>query len=284
MITKTENKSDDKQDGGKKVFGKKQNHQGRGVKFEGRCDDLKGHVYDYGDGKTADQFVLTTKEIKNYVGRTFKHAGDIVEAIETLTVPTKTEPADPVDPNDRIAVKKWERQFDEYHKWSILTRENLKSLKELVWGQCSQNMQQKIESLPNYGSINDGIALLIAIQNTSYNYHSQTYIFETVNEALYRLMTLRQNHLTPSQYYDQFTNCLAVYTHVGGSIAPDPGPLAHMVAKNKWDANNLTADQLASVKEMGWANWFLLHADRNRYDDLITGIQNDFQAGDLHDT
>ena len=35
---------------------------------------------------------------------------------------------------------------------------------------------------------------------------------------------------------------------------------------------------------MGWANWFLLHADRNRYDDLITGIQNDFQAGAGHDT
>ena len=66
---------------------------------------------------------------------------------------------------------------------------------------------------------------------------------------------------------------------------PDPGPLAYMVAKNpNWDADNLTADQLGSVKQMAWANWFLLHADRNRYDDLITSIQNDFQAGDLHDT
>jgi hypothetical protein len=289
MLSKTENKSDDKpsgQDSNKKNFNKKQSvHQTRGVKFEGRCDDLKGHVYDYGDGKTADQFVLTTKEIKNYVGRTFKHGGDIVDAIEAMAVPTKTEPADPVNPNDRIEVKKWERLYDAYHKWTMLTTENLKALKELVWGQCSQNMQQKIESLPNFDTINDGIALLVAIQNTSYNYHSQTYIFETVNEALYRLMTLRQNQLSPSQYYDQFTNCLAVYTHVGGSITPDPGPLAYMVAKNPtWVAGNLTADQLASVKQMAWANWFLLHADRTRYDDLITGIQNDFQAGDLHDT
>ena len=292
-MSQAENKTDDKpsgqHNGGKKNFGnKKQNtsmYKTRDVKFEGRCEDLKGHVYDYGDGKTADQFVLTTKEIKNYVGRTYKHGGDIVDAIEAMAIPTKIEPADPLDPDDRIAVKKWERQFDEYHKWVILTRENLKALKELVWGQCSQNMQQKVESLPNFGAINDGIALLVAIQNTSYNYHSQTYIFETVNEALYCLMTLRQNHMSPSQYYDQFTNCLAVYTHVGGSIMPDPGPLAYMVAKNpNWDADNLTADQLASVKQMAWANWFLLHSDRSRYDDLITGIQNDFQAGDLHDT
>ena len=146
-MSKTENKTDDKpsrqQDGEKKNFGgKKQNmYQTRGMKFEGRCEDLKGHVYDYGDGMTANQFVLTTKEIKNYVGRTYKHGGDIVDAIEAMVIPTKIEPADPLDPNDRIAMKKWERQFDKYHKWVILTRENLKSLKELVWGQCSQNMQ-----------------------------------------------------------------------------------------------------------------------------------------------
>ena len=209
-----ENKSDIKpsgQESNKKSFSKKQNvSQTRGVKFDGRCEDLKGHVYDYGDGKTADQFVITTKEIKNYVGRTYKHGGDIVDAIDAMAVPTKTEPDDPEDPDDKIAMKKWERASDAYHKWFINISENLKALKELIWGQCSQNMQQKIQSLPNFATIRDGIALLVAIQNTSYNYHSQTYIFESVNEALYRLMTLRQNHLSPSQYYDQFTNCLAV--------------------------------------------------------------------------
>ena len=30
----------------------------------------------------------------------------------------------------------------------------------------------------------------------------------SVNEALYHLMVLRQNHLTPQQYYEQFTNML----------------------------------------------------------------------------
>ena len=75
-------------------------------------------------------------------------------------------PTDPVDPDDKIAMKKWERASDAYHKWSILTSENLKALKELIWGQCSQNMQQKIQSLPNFATIRDGIALLIAIQNT----------------------------------------------------------------------------------------------------------------------
>ena len=47
---------------------KKPTNSLRSTKFEGRCDDLKGHVYDYGEHKSADQFIVTTKEIANHVG------------------------------------------------------------------------------------------------------------------------------------------------------------------------------------------------------------------------
>jgi hypothetical protein len=69
----------------KKGF-KKQQNAGHGTKFEGRCEELKGHIYDYGDSKNADQFIQTTKEIKNYVGCTYKYAGDITAAISTFMV------------------------------------------------------------------------------------------------------------------------------------------------------------------------------------------------------
>jgi hypothetical protein len=64
---------------------------------------------------------LTTKEIANHVGRTYKHGGDMTEAILNMVRPMKTEPTDPVDPNDRIAMKKWEREYDEYRKWMVAT-------------------------------------------------------------------------------------------------------------------------------------------------------------------
>ena len=51
------------------------------TKFEGRCTELKGFIYDHGEHKHADQFITTTREIQNYVGRTFKNAGDITAAI-----------------------------------------------------------------------------------------------------------------------------------------------------------------------------------------------------------
>ena len=44
----------------------------RQPKFEGKCDGLKGHIYDCSDTRQSDQFTRTTKEIAEYVGRTYK--------------------------------------------------------------------------------------------------------------------------------------------------------------------------------------------------------------------
>ena len=54
------------------------------AKFEGKCDDLKGHIYDYSHAKQADQFAKTTKEVSEYVGRTYKYGGDIRLAVKIL--------------------------------------------------------------------------------------------------------------------------------------------------------------------------------------------------------
>jgi hypothetical protein len=44
------------------------------TKFEGKCEDLKGAIYDCSDARQADVFVKTTKEIATYAGRTMKFA------------------------------------------------------------------------------------------------------------------------------------------------------------------------------------------------------------------
>ena len=119
------------------------------TKFEGRCSELKGFIYDHREHQYADQFVITTKEIQNYVGRTFKNAGDITAAIGTLSLPEKEEPEEPDDPEDRIEMKKWERSYDRFYKSQKDLEEHVMTLFNLVWGQCSDSMQQKIESLPH---------------------------------------------------------------------------------------------------------------------------------------
>ena len=45
----------------------------RAPKFEGKCADLKGHIYDCSDVSQSDQYTKTTKEIAEYVGRTYTY-------------------------------------------------------------------------------------------------------------------------------------------------------------------------------------------------------------------
>ena len=225
------------------------------TKFEGRCTELKGYIYDHGEHKHADQFIITTKEIQNFVGRTFKNAGDITAAIGSLKLPKNTEPVEPVDPDNKIEMKKWERSYDRYCKSQKDLEEHVMTLYNLVWGQCSEAMQQKIESMATFQAMykqQDGIY-------TSYDYQSQKYRVESIMDANYRLMTLRQNNLTTQQYYEQFTNALAVYVHCGGTIEPDPGVLEYAAAKGGWTPGAITVAQKAIAREIMWANWFIIH-------------------------
>ena len=278
-------KSTDSQEKPKGGRNKKQQNNNTKVsltKFEGRCDDLKGHIYDYSESKNADQFVTTTKEIKNYVGRTYKCAGDITGAITALVVPVIAEPEEPDDPDNRIEFKKWEKEYDEYRKTKKTLEDNVKSLYSLVWGQCSESMQQKVESLATFEAIetaSNGIALLAAIKNTSYDYQSQKYRIESITDALYRLMTLRQNQLSVQQYYESFTNLLSVYIHCGGSTEPDPGCMKYVAGKLGIAVADLTAAQKTEIREMTWANWFVNHSDKNRFGSLTIALHNDYLNG-----
>ena len=44
-------------------------------KFEGKCDDLKGHIYDCSNVRQPDIFMKKTKEIGELVRRTYKYGG-----------------------------------------------------------------------------------------------------------------------------------------------------------------------------------------------------------------
>jgi hypothetical protein len=52
--------------------------------FEGQCDELEGHVYDATDIHQADQFIKTTQEICDYIGRTYKYGMDMRLSIENM--------------------------------------------------------------------------------------------------------------------------------------------------------------------------------------------------------
>ena len=84
-------------------------------KFEGQCEELKGHIYDCTDARQADMFTKTTKEVAEYAGHTLKHSADIRKVIEELEIPTLVAPVDPAGMAPmRTETRIWEKKVDEY--------------------------------------------------------------------------------------------------------------------------------------------------------------------------
>ena len=62
-------------------------------RFEGRCAELRGHVYDCSNPRqAADDYARTTKEIAEYTGT--KYSAEVTITIETLQKPILPLPAD----------------------------------------------------------------------------------------------------------------------------------------------------------------------------------------------
>ena len=100
----------------------------RQLKFEGKCDDLKGHRYDCSDARQSDMFMKTTKEIGEYVGRTYNYGGDIQLVVENLEIPVMAESNDPPENAPRTQERIWEKQVDEFVKLCRYLAENVKTL------------------------------------------------------------------------------------------------------------------------------------------------------------
>ena len=98
------------------------------AKFEGKCAKLKGYIYDCSNSRQADIFTKMTKEIAEYVGRTYKYGNDTKLVVENLTMPIFTEPADPPSTPTKTQTRIWEKKVDEYVRKESYLEENLKTL------------------------------------------------------------------------------------------------------------------------------------------------------------
>ena len=87
--------------------------QSRTVKFDGRCEELTGHIYDYVN-PPADQYTKTTREICEYIGHTYTYGEDTKIALKTLMRPTLAMPQDPAENATQTAIKIWEEQIKQY--------------------------------------------------------------------------------------------------------------------------------------------------------------------------
>ena len=84
------------------------------TRFEGREPSLKGFIYDSTREQNPDQYIKTTKEIINYVGRTYtKYTAEFTQAVRDLELVNPTAPPNP-DPTNPIAFEMWKLKVKDH--------------------------------------------------------------------------------------------------------------------------------------------------------------------------
>ena len=142
-------------------------------KFVGKCEALKGFIYDCSDNKQADQFVSTTMEIATYVGSNYKHGGDVRIALSNLEQPTIPYPVEPPITATFTERKIFENRCSVYCKRLETYESNMQQIFALIWGQCTVALQAKLQGLDNFDELNtesDALGLLKEMKKIAFNF------------------------------------------------------------------------------------------------------------------
>jgi hypothetical protein len=160
------------------------------TKFEGETKELSEYIFDCVDSKQSDRFAKNLKIIAQYVSKTVKSYGNDIRLstlnLKPITVPEPSELE--IDPPPTFLAKAlFEGEVKQYLAQRLALAENIKSLYVIVYGQCTDIMKAKLETLPVYEKLvlsGDGIALLKAIKNQTFNYQGHKYTALALHEAV----------------------------------------------------------------------------------------------------
>ncbi len=162
--------------------------------------------------------------------------------------------------------------------------ENIKTVYSLIFGQCTEAISAKLESVGNHQAISvasNGIELLKNIKTIMYNFQSQKYGPLGLHESKRRFYLMSQDkHMTVTIYLERFQNSVEVIEHCGGTIGLNPGLVDATMrsAKPMMTRDTATAEQLLAAekytKEQYLACAFLMGSDRHRHRKLIKDLEN----------
>jgi hypothetical protein len=256
-------------------------------KFQGRNEDLKGHVFDCADGKQADQYAVTMKEIAEYIGSNYAYGADIRWSLEHEALFVVPKPTKPAGDADAIDVRIFEKEVDKYVKRKAKHRENSRKLFSIILGQCNEYLRAELKALPEYLGMKEDFNvfhLIKAIKGITYKFEESNYYMEALHDSNIRLFMLRQGKdMTNNKFLELFQTHVAVVEQFGGEICRDPIVLEKELETMGVEANVATEKELRNARKIGKDKYLAMAliqgADRGRYSHLMDDLKNQFTMG-----
>ena len=143
-----------------------------------------------------------------------KFGGDISIAVQTLQKPKFALP--PNLTTDALDAEKelWKDAIKQVGKRLNYLDENIKTVYAIVWGKCTDIMQQKLEASDEYNEVwesGDGLRLLSMIKDITYVFQTQKYTGQSAFEAKKKFMNHVQGRtMTVKEHLTSFNNLVDV--------------------------------------------------------------------------
>ena len=254
-----------------------ESQRGRQARFEGREPRLQGHIYDWTGERTPERYIKTTREISTYVGVVYtKYNADFTAAVDTLDLPDPTEPPAP-DPANPVAFERWKYEYKEYMS-KVQEYTNFKSgLYNLVLGQCSKALKERLKSHEDFLDANqNGIALLTLIRSLLHTFEEHRKLADGLSDVKMAFYKLRQGkYMKLERYHELFLAQVEVMDEVGVTI-PDSALIQHVAEQH--GRGIATAADRAETKQIALAMQFIKGTNAN-HKPYLTHLRNSYLDG-----
>jgi len=190
------------------------NEKTNNEQFAGNFAELNGNIFDCSGPKQADQYVTTKREIEEYIGTNYVYGNYIKWTIENNELMNMQIPTDPDTEASETEKLIWKKEVKEYVKRKSRLKENLIKAYILVWGQCTELMKAKLETLTTYVDMkrdNNTLQLLNEIKAITYKFEDHMYLPHSLYQAYRSFYLFRQKtEDNNSQYLEQFKNTVDI--------------------------------------------------------------------------
>jgi hypothetical protein len=176
----------------------------------GRLDGLQGYIYDIIASKGGVAYTRTTEELAQQAGEKYASVGSYVRtAILTLNVPAPTKPTAPPEvlvgvvlSVDKVKKEIFKEKIRMYVKTEAAIETAMKSLYDLIWGQCSESLRSRLggdNDFATYSATADSLALLKAIRSEMTGFWNKQYLTHALHHVMKDFTTFSKEDIAAIQ-------------------------------------------------------------------------------------
>ena len=248
--------------------------------FTGKTKEMNGHVFQLRvEQKKKGQFQETLEQLQVYASLAYKNEIKYLKVLFTqLQEPNIIKPEPPKGGNTQDDTI-YREEVRQYIKEKRNLDTTLVSIYNVVWGQCSKLLQNKLKSNPKYTSFDDNsdvVSLLTEIKTLSNQLEENVSSYDALHEAKTKLFQYQQSE--DESLADHMRNFKALCSTVdyhGGDVFFDKEMVEKEIREDiKKNIKTIARDEYrVRVTERAKAVAFIKSANKKRYGKLMTTIR-----------